>query len=110
MVSELRCKKDIEDHILVGTMARVIKKGFKFLGNLDISIKGYILKVISNLAKEVMDGSLFFALSRTFRGENVWVIDSGASKHFIGYKKALSNLVERETNLNVILGDNSTQS
>ena len=37
-----------------------------------------------------------------------WLVDSGASKHFSGYKEALSNLVERETNLNFILGDNST--
>ena len=34
MVSELRCKKETKDHILVGTMARVLWKGFKFLGNL----------------------------------------------------------------------------
>lgn len=37
-----------------------------------------------------------------------WLVDSGASKHFTSYKEALSNLVEREINLNVIVGDNST--
>eukprot|EP00253_Pinus_taeda_P027737 PITA_27737 len=33
---------------------------------------------------------------------------SGASRHFTGYKEALSNLIEKETNLEIILGDNST--
>lgn len=37
-----------------------------------------------------------------------WFIDSGASIHFFGYRKVLSNLVERETNLKIIFGDNST--
>eukprot|EP00253_Pinus_taeda_P001808 PITA_01808 len=37
-----------------------------------------------------------------------WLIDSGASRHFIGYKEALSNLIEKKTNLEIILGDNAT--
>eukprot|EP00253_Pinus_taeda_P006149 PITA_06149 len=37
-----------------------------------------------------------------------WLVDSGATHHFSGYKEVLSNLVERETKLNIILGDNST--
>lgn len=37
-----------------------------------------------------------------------WLIDSGASRHFIGYKEALSNLIENKTNLEIILGDNDT--
>ena len=36
------------------------------------------------------------------------MIDSGASRHFTGYKEALSNLIEKETNLEIILGDNTT--
>jgi len=36
------------------------------------------------------------------------VVDSGATHHFSGYKEVLSNLVERESNLKIILGDNST--
>lgn len=36
-----------------------------------------------------------------------WMVDSGASHHFSGYKEVVSNLVERETNLNIILGDNT---
>ena len=37
-----------------------------------------------------------------------WLIDSGASRHFIAYKEALLNLVEKKTNLKIILGDNAT--
>eukprot|EP00253_Pinus_taeda_P004465 PITA_04465 len=32
---------------------------------------------------------------------------SGSSRHFTGYKEALSNLMEKETNLEIVLGDNS---
>ena len=39
---------------------------------------------------------------------DVWLIDSGASRHLIGYKEALSDLVEKDTNLEIILGDNAT--
>eukprot|EP00253_Pinus_taeda_P035358 PITA_35358 len=33
---------------------------------------------------------------------------SGASRHFTRYKEALSNLIEKETNLEIILGDDAT--
>jgi len=36
------------------------------------------------------------------------LVDSGASRHFSGYKEVLSNLIERETSLKIILEDNST--
>lgn len=36
------------------------------------------------------------------------MIDSGASRHFTGYKDVLSNLIEKDTNLEIILGDNAT--
>eukprot|EP00253_Pinus_taeda_P035800 PITA_35800 len=35
----------------------------------------------------------------------IWLIDSGASRPFTGYKEVLHNL-EKETNLQIILGDN----
>lgn len=37
-----------------------------------------------------------------------WLIDSGASRYFTRYKEALSNLIEEDTNLEIILGDNAT--
>ena len=36
------------------------------------------------------------------------MIDSGASKHITGFKEALSDMVEKDTNLEIILGDNAT--
>ena len=34
--------------------------------------------------------------------------NSGASRHFTGYKEALLNMIEKETNLEIILGDDAT--
>ena len=50
------------------------------------------------------------ALSTTFALDSLgnWLIDSGASRHFTGYKKALSNLIEKETISEIILGDDAT--
>ena len=39
---------------------------------------------------------------------DVWLIDSGASRHLTGFKEALSDLIEKDTNLEIILGDNAT--
>eukprot|EP00253_Pinus_taeda_P012928 PITA_12928 len=36
----------------------------------------------------------------------IWLIDSGASRHFTGYKEVLHNLIKKETNLEIVLGDN----
>ena len=36
------------------------------------------------------------------------MIDSGASRYITGFKKALSDMVEKDTNLEIILGDNAT--
>ena len=36
------------------------------------------------------------------------MIDSGASRHIIGFKEALSDIVEKDVNLKIILGDNAT--
>lgn len=37
-----------------------------------------------------------------------WLVDSGAMNHFFGYKEVLSNLIDRESNLKMIIGDNYT--
>lgn len=37
----------------------------------------------------------------------IWLIDSGASRHMTGYKNPLSNLTEKDSSLQVELGDNS---
>jgi hypothetical protein len=37
----------------------------------------------------------------------IWLIYSGASRHMIGYREHLTYLVEKESCLHVVLGDNS---
>jgi len=36
----------------------------------------------------------------------IWLIDSGASRSFTGYKDVLHNLIEKEINLEIFLGYN----
>jgi len=105
MVSELRCKKETEDHIFVGIMARVIRKGFKVLGNISTSIKKCLLNITFKLTKGVVDRSFFFALSDTLKDENVWVIDSDASKHMTGECSQLQTLSKGDSSLSIELGD-----
>ena len=38
-------------------------------------------------------------------GSDTWLVDSGASKHMIGYKDSLIELVEKESHQKVKLGD-----
>jgi hypothetical protein len=38
---------------------------------------------------------------------DTWLIDSGASRHMTGFRDHLTDLVEKETNLHVVLGDNA---
>ena len=63
--------------------------------------------VVNNKQKEYY---LISTLSTTSPSNTLgnWLIDSGASRHFTGYKEALSNLIEKETNLEIILGDSAT--
>ena len=50
--------------------------------------------------------SLISALTGTVtHGNDTWLVDSGASKHMIGYKDYLSTLVEKESHQKVKLGD-----
>lgn len=38
---------------------------------------------------------------------NTWLIDSGASRHITGYREPLSDLIEKESNLHVVIGDDA---
>ena len=51
---------------------------------------------------------LLSSLSGTIQTScDTWLIDSGASRHMTGYQTLLSNLDKRESNQNVILGDDA---
>jgi hypothetical protein len=38
---------------------------------------------------------------------DIWIIDSGASRHMTGYRDHLIDLVEKESSLHVLLGENA---
>eukprot|EP00253_Pinus_taeda_P002055 PITA_02055 len=64
----------------------------------------------SNIVEKQDEFYLISALSTAFPSDTLdhWLIDNGASRCFTEYKEALSNLVEKKTNLEIILGDNAT--
>ena len=39
--------------------------------------------------------------------DDTWLIDSGASRYITGFRDHLANIVEKETNLHVFLGDDA---
>jgi hypothetical protein len=39
--------------------------------------------------------------------DDTWLIDCGASRHMTEFRDLLTNLVEKETNLHVVLGDDA---
>jgi hypothetical protein len=49
----------------------------------------------------------YLALTKTIE-DDMWIIDSGASKHMTGDQARLSNINERKTSYKVELGDKST--
>lgn len=65
--------------------------------------------------KEVEDNSngfLFISAlsSNVSMDSDTWLIDSGASRHITSYREHLSDLVEKESNLQVIIGDDARYS
>jgi hypothetical protein len=53
-----------------------------------------------------------FLFISTFSGmvptnDDTWLIDSGASRHMTGFRDHLTNIVEKDTNVHVVLGDDA---
>jgi hypothetical protein len=59
--------------------------------------------------EDIKDEAFFIsALSGTVpTNSDIWLIDSGAFRHMTGYRDHLTDLVEKESSLNVVLGDNA---
>jgi hypothetical protein len=58
----------------------------------------------------VKDEAFFFIstlLGTVPTDSDIWVIDEGASRHMTGYREHLTDLVEKESRLHVVLGDNA---
>ena len=64
----------------------------------------------SNVVDKINEFILVSALSAASPLDtmDVWLIDSGASRHITTFKEALSDMVEKDTNLEIILGANAT--
>eukprot|EP00253_Pinus_taeda_P002314 PITA_02314 len=64
----------------------------------------------TNVVDKKKEFYLIFALTTASPSNTMdhWLIDSGVSRHFTWYKEALSNLVEKKTILEIILGDIAT--
>jgi hypothetical protein len=61
-------------------------------------------------AKESKDEEYVFVSTLTgtiTQGSDIWLVDSGASKHMTGFKSSLMKLIEKSSSLQVELGDDS---
>ena len=81
IVLELRLAKGIMEISTTlkkcSKVANHLKKSFKEVWNLLLTPKKEVIKT--------KDEGLFSVLTGTFQNENIWVINSGASRHMIGH-------------------------
>eukprot|EP00253_Pinus_taeda_P033927 PITA_33927 len=71
-----------------------------------IKIPFMVIKGMENsIAKAEYYLPVALSTSAPSNSMGIWLIDSGASRHFTGYKEVLHYLVEKETNLEIVLGD-----
>ena len=90
-------KKSLKQFSMI---ASHVKQGIKAFWNLLLSTKNHMTK-----ASTTKDKGLFLALISTFEVENVWVIESGASRHMTGEHKQLKTLSRRKSSYFVEIGD-----
>jgi hypothetical protein len=60
--------------------------------------------------KESKDEEYVFVSTLTgtiTQGSDIWLMDSGASKHMIEFRSSLTKLIEKTSSLQVELGDDS---
>lgn len=82
-----------------------MKKGLKTLWGLLEVAKEFVIKVISKLLKVVKDGGFFSVLTGTFEDDNMWIIDSGSSRHMTKECGQLQIISKETTSHSVELGD-----
>ena len=79
--------------------------------NVKVEILGQSQSLTSYQSTEIMNEKAdylhYSALTRTLE-DDMWIIDSGASKHMTGDQVKLSNLNEKRTSYKVELGDKNT--
>jgi hypothetical protein len=80
------------------------KKGIQIASIVDVDLEPH------QRDEDTKDESFFFISS--FSGtiptdSDIWLIDSGASRHMTGYREHLTDLLEKECRLHVVLGYNA---
>lgn len=110
MVSELRLAKVIMK--ISTTMKKFLKKCSKVASQLKKGTKEVTDPLFFSKKKvtktSTKDEGLFSALIGTFKDQNIWVIDSGASRHITGQHKQLKTLSKGKSSYSVELGDNKS--
>jgi hypothetical protein len=80
-----------------------MKKGRQLASTVDVDPKPH------QRDEDTKDEVFFFIsalLGTVHTDSDIWLIGSGASIHMIGYREHLTDLVEKESRLHVVLGDN----
>jgi hypothetical protein len=102
-ISRIQCFKcDKYGHIARDCPTR--KKGRQHASTADVDSEPH------QRDENIKDEAFFFisTLSGTVPTDSdIWLIDSGASRHMTGYREHLTDLVEKESRLHVVLGDNA---
>jgi hypothetical protein len=102
-ISKIQCFRcDKYGHIARNCPTR--KKGRQHASTVDVDSEP------PRRDEEVKDEAFFFisALSGTIPiNSDIWLINNGASRHMTGYREHLIDLVEKESCLHVVLGDNA---
>jgi hypothetical protein len=102
-ISKIQCFRcDKYGHIARHCPTR--KKGRQHASTADVDSE------LHHRDEDIKDEAFFFilALSGTVPTDSdIWLIDSGASRHMTGYREHLTDLVEKESRLHVVLGDNA---
>jgi hypothetical protein len=101
--SKIQCFRcDKYGHIARNCPTR--KKGRQFASTTDVDPEP------PQRDEDIKDEAFFFIstlLGTVPTNSDILLIDNGASKHMTGYRDHLTNLVEKESSLHVVLGDNA---
>jgi hypothetical protein len=102
-ISKIQCFRcDKYGHIVRNCPTR--KKGRQRTSNVDIDLES------PQRDEDIKGEAFFFILSLSVTiptNSDVLLIDSGASEHMTVYREHLTNILEKESHLHVVLGDNA---
>lgn len=87
-------------------MQQLASIGLWLTNLINQKVKQAWVYLISKSDRSTEVDGLFPALLGTFQDENIWVIDSGASRHMIGHPHQLKTLSNGKSSYSVELGDN----